>query len=141
MTITCRVAKTADVPELAGLMGQLGYDVGDAEMHEVVRAVQQGHGQVFVADSGGRVVGCIDAIVDVRLAEGRVGEVASLVVSADYRGSGVGKILLRCAEDWLRSRVRVVRIRANTMRGDAHEFYEAAGYNAIKEQKVFIRNL
>lgn len=141
MSITCRVAESADVPALVDLMAQLGYDAADADMHGMFCSIRRSQGEVFVAESADRIVGCIDAIVDIRLAEGTVGEIASLVVSADCRGRGVGTALLRCAEDWLSSKVQAVRIRANTRRDDAHGFYEAAGYMEIKEQKVFIRNL
>jgi GNAT superfamily N-acetyltransferase len=122
-------------------MEQLGYSVGDAEIQEVINAIREGSGEVFVAESGDNVVGCIDAIIDVRLAEGKVGEIASLVVLADCRGRGVGKALLEYAEDWLRGRVETVRIRANVNRDDAHEFYATVGYTHVKEQKVFIKDL
>lgn len=122
-------------------MEQLGYSVGDAEIQEVIDAIRKGSGEVFVAESGDNVVGCIDAIIDVRLAEGKVGEIASLVVLADCRGRGVGKALLECAEDWLGDRVETIRIRANAKRDDAHEFYATVGYTHVKEQKVFIKDL
>ncbi|MDO8827472.1 GNAT family N-acetyltransferase [Methylophaga sp.] len=141
MTITYRIAQAVDVPKLVHLMEELGYSTSDVALGEVISAIRQGHGEVFVAESGGSAVGCINAIIDVRLAEGKVGEIASLVVLENYRGRGVGKMLLEYAEHWLSTRVKSVRIRANTKRDDAHGFYAASGYTHIKDQRVFIKNV
>lgn len=141
MPLNCRTARNSDVSALVGLMAQLRYDVRDKELLEVVSAIRQGHGEVFVAEMDGETVGCVNAIVDVRLAEGRVGEIASLVVRESHRGHGIGKALLAYAERWLSSRVDSVRIRANAKRSDAHGFYRAAGYTRVKEQSVFIKKM
>lgn len=98
-------------------------------------------GEVLVAELGGVVVGCINAIIDIRLAEGKSGEIVSLVVSEGHRGMGIGKALVKTAESWLSSRCDNIRVRANAIRRDAHEFYRSLGYQEIKSQKVFTKNV
>lgn len=139
MTVICRDALDADVPELVGLMEQLGYNVVPEQLLKVMEAIRQRQGAVFVAEADGRVVGCLNAIVDVRLAEGVTGEIASLVINEDYRGLGIGKGLVRHAEQWFQGRVAAIRIRANSKRTQAHALYASLGFARVKEQTIFIK--
>lgn len=137
----CRLATTEDIPELVSLMESLGYDTNEVELQNVMEEIRQTRGEVFVAVWSGKVVGCINAILDVRLAEGRTGEIASLVVSSSFRGKGVGRALLECAESWLTQRAGKIRIRANDQRVDAHGFYKSSGYTEWKQQKIFLKSI
>lgn len=141
MTIVYREFKDADQAGLVSLMSELGYEVDhDALCHRISGIRAQG-GEVLVAELGGVVVGCVNAIIDIRLAEGKFGEVVSLVVSQDHRNMGVGKALVKGAEHWLSSRCDIIRVRANAIRGEAHAFYRLLGYEEIKSQKVFAKNM
>jgi GNAT superfamily N-acetyltransferase len=73
-----------------------------------------------------------------RLAEGRYGEIASLVVDADQRSRGIGAGLVRAAAEWLQDRgMDRMRVRCNSRRERAHRFYERFGFQLTKTQKVF----
>lgn len=140
-TIAFRLAEFSDVPDLVLLMSQLGYETNDIKLQAVIEDIRCRAGEVFVAESAGCVVGCINAVIDVRLAEGRLGEVASLVVAEAWRGRGLGRSLLHMAEEWLSSRVSHVRIRANAKRDYAHSFYQSSGYEPLKKQIVFMKDV
>jgi len=69
-------------------------------------------------------------------------EVGSLVVDQDQRGQGIGKALMDKAEAWARQcGITEVRLRSNVIRKEAHQFYEALGYERIKSQFTFRKAL
>ncbi|WP_271272175.1 GNAT family N-acetyltransferase [Aliamphritea hakodatensis] len=144
MKIFIRPAITHDTKALAGLMAELGYRWTPSQLAEHIPLLRERGQEVWVAcqvNATGeeRVIGCISAILDMRLAEGCVGEIVSLVVLQDCRGSGAGYALLQAAQEWLAPQVSSIRIRANARREEAHGFYLRAGYLPHKSQQVFIR--
>ena len=93
--------------------------------------VQAGEGAVLVAELEGRVVGTCQLIVFRHLQRrgGRCAEIESLHVHPDHRGTGIGTTLLAAAV----ARARAlgcyrVQLTSNTLRGDAHRFYERQGF-------------
>ena len=65
-------------------------------------------------------------------------EVGGLVVDENFRGSGVGRLLMQRAEDWAREKgYREVVLRSNVIREHAHTFYESLGYTVTKTQNHF----
>lgn len=140
-TIRYRIAHKQDLQEIVHLMSELGYRTNVTDLQTTLEQIRSGQGEVFVAEVNEKVVGCINAIIDVRLAEGRTGEIVSLVVNERYRGNGIGKGLTEYAEKWLLTRTNKIRIRANALREDAHRFYLGLGYSEMKKQKVFTKEL
>jgi GNAT superfamily N-acetyltransferase len=70
------------------------------------------------------------------------GEIGGLVVDKDQRGQGVGKALMAEAESWASGRgIREIRLRSNILREQAHQFYQAIGYEIIKTQLTFRKAL
>ncbi len=141
MDIIYREFKDADQVSLSSLMSELGYELDCNILCNRIGDIRAHGGEVIVAELGGAVIGCINAIIDIRLAEGKVGEIVSLVVSEEHRGMGIGKALVKRAESWLSSRCDLIRVRANTIRREAHDFYRLLGYQEIKSQKVFTKNV
>ena len=139
MQIIYRAYTDRDAPALVRLMAQLGYEHSETTLANNVRAVRLQGGEVFVAEVAGSVLGCVSAILDVRLAEGVKGEIVSLVVSEDARGQGLGKGLMREAEAWLSGNVSAIRVRANVLREASHRFYASLGYRQEKAQAVLIK--
>ena len=94
---------------------------------------------VLVAENGpGRIIGCVHVLIDRRLAEGRRGEITSIVVDERARSRGTGALLVRAAAAWLQRRdIERLRIRCNARRQRAHRFYEQLGFQLTKQQKVF----
>ncbi len=136
-----RYASEEDLSEIVQLMNELGYSVDEELIEERLEKIRQRNGRVFVAvDDSENVLGCVHAFIDLRLAEGEVGEIVSLVVKRDSRGEGIGTELLKKAIDWIRGTgCTKVKVRANTVRDDAHDFYERHGFEEIKTQKIFLR--
>lgn len=144
MEVFIRPATTRDYAALAGLMAELGYRWTPSQLAGHIPLLREKGHEVWVAcqvSAAGeeRVIGCISAILDMRLAEGCVGEIVSLVVLQDCRGSGAGYALLQAAQAWLEPQVSSIRIRASTRRAEAHGFYVRAGYLPHKSQQVFIK--
>ncbi len=136
-----RPASSAGYLELKSLLEQLGYELTVRNIADNIREIRARGGEVFVAVVNGRITGCVAAIIDVRLAEGIVGEIVSLVVAESARGQGIGKGLVNHAEQWLAQSVSTVRVRANVVREAAHKFYESGGYQLVKTQKLFKKTL
>ena len=136
-----RKFKDPDISSLVDLMAQLGYEHSTKSLLKNLDAVRGAGGEVFVCEISGMVCGCVSAILDARLAAGLNGEITTLVVDKDHRGQGLGRGLVGHAETWLEQRVPSIRIRANTIRQDAHRFYESLGYSLSKTQAVFKKSL
>ncbi|MCB0213143.1 MAG: GNAT family N-acetyltransferase [Anaerolineae bacterium] len=133
-----RTATTADAPALVELLKVLGYEVSRESVTQRLMSIRSQGGEVIVAEDAGQVVGCVQALVDTRLAEGQAGEIVSLVVFDSYRGHGVGTALLHTARSWLAERnCKALRIRANAIRTEAHRLYRAQGFQEVKTQKIF----
>ena len=141
MNFEIRKYHDSDLGNLVELMAQLGYQHTERSLSENICAVRESGGEIFVADSRSKVCGCICAIFDIRLAAGINGEIVSLVVDRSARGMGVGKGLVAQAESWLKQRTNRLRVRANSVRSEAHNFYESLGYSLSKTQSVFTKNV
>jgi GNAT superfamily N-acetyltransferase len=130
----------ADINEVSELLIQLGYNVSTEELiNRIEKITELGKGTVFVAkDETNKIIGCVHALLDVRLAGGNFGEVVSLVVDEGFRGKGIGKKLIGEAEAWLRQKgEKRLRIRCNAIRNETHKFYEHLGFVEKKSQKIF----
>ncbi len=127
--------------KLVKLLHQLGYEVDTNDIETNVSEIRERQGEVFVAKIADELIGCVNAIIDVRLAAGTTGEIVTLVVLEQYRGMGVGKALVAIAEAWLAERVTTIRVRTNSIRAKAQQFYLAVGYQELKTQKIFKKDL
>lgn len=128
-----------DAQALSGLMAQLGYKVSEREAAVRISDIRKAGGEVFVAvDALGGVLGCVQAMLDVRLAEGRFGELVSLVVDENGRGQGLGRLLAAAVRDWSARRgASRLRVRCNVARRATRAFYERLGFKKLKEQSVW----
>ncbi|MEJ2657595.1 MAG: GNAT family N-acetyltransferase [Desulfobacterales bacterium] len=137
-----REAIEEDIKALRKLLKELGYDVDGGTLSQRIESIRDQGGEVIVASIDGIVVGCVNTLIDIRLAEGIVGEIASLVVSDAHRGMGIGKKLVFHAESWLKIKgCTTIRVRANMVRKEAHQFYLGMGFKEIKTQKIFTKNV
>lgn len=137
---TYRNVSSEDVAQLLLLLEELGYKANEIDLAERLQQIRRQGNRVFVAEKDSELVGCVQALIDIRLAEGKVGEIVSLVVKRAARGAGIGKGLLHEAADWLQAMdCSQIRVRANEIRADAHAFYLAQGFSETKTQKIFLR--
>jgi GNAT superfamily N-acetyltransferase len=138
-TIALRKMADGDVPAVAALCGQLGYPSSEADVAARWRQLaSQTRDRVLVAVIGGAVVGWIHLHVWVGLESGPDIEIGGLVVDEQHRGAGVGRLLMKEAEDWARHQgCRRIRLRSNVVRTAAHAFYQRIGYRVFKTQYAF----
>ncbi len=65
-------------------------------------------------------------------------DIEGLVVEDEYRGNGIGRLLVDAAETWARRRnCASMRLVSNVVRERAHEFYKRLGYSVLKTQHAF----
>ncbi len=138
--VKVRTARGEDVEELAGLLGQLF----DIEADFAPDAVKQRAGLrlllgrpdalVAVAEADGRAVGMCSVQTLVSTAEGgRAGLLEDLVVAQEWRGRGIGTLLLQAAERWARDRGLVrLQLLADRTNAPALGFYGARGWGGTR---------
>ena len=69
-------------------------------------------------------------------------DIGALVVSAEARSHGIGKLLLAEGEFWARSKgFKSLWVRSNTKRTNAHRFYQREGYRFVKSWNLFTKDL
>lgn len=131
-----------DLSAIVQLMNELGYSSDKDQIRNRISEIKKRDGEVLVAvDDRDEILGCVHTLIDVRLAEGKIGEIVSLVVKRSARGEGIGTTLLEEATKWLhQSGCKTIRIRANTIRKEAHQFYRNHGFEEVKTQKIFLKN-
>ncbi|WP_171040875.1 GNAT family N-acetyltransferase [Marinobacter alexandrii] len=93
--------------------------------------------RIWVADSGGTIVGWLHAYLAVRVGVAPFIEIAGLIVDERYRGEGTGSKLVAEATSWAESIGLAVRVRSNSKRGATHKFYQSQGFKLLKQQYVF----
>jgi predicted N-acetyltransferase YhbS len=129
--VTIREARASDAPAIAPLLGELGYPAASAEV--VDRLAQLGNFQravAFVAERNGVVAGVatVHAFPSIHAAT-LVAWLTTLVVDSQLAGQGIGKQLVRAAEEWAREAGATrLSLTSGVQRTEAHAFYEHLGY-------------
>ncbi|WP_341357446.1 GNAT family N-acetyltransferase [Rossellomorea sp. y25] len=130
-----RKANSNDINELASLMEQLGYKTSIEQMsvrYKNIEATQNHY--TLVASCEGKVVGMVGFhTVVLYNTDGIYARVIAFVVDSNYRGKGIGRLLLTEAEIFAKN-LGADGIALNsgnrTERKKAHQFYENMGYAA-----------
>jgi ribosomal protein S18 acetylase RimI-like enzyme len=129
--LTIRAAQLSDAAALAGLMCELGYETSESEMQSRLQKIlPDPHFSTFVATEEGVVCGMIGTIACYSFEHNDLGgRILALVVTKDARRRGIARRLIAAAEQHF-ARRKITRIAVNTRfeRKDAHQFYEAFGY-------------
>jgi len=143
MDIVIRRATPDDCQALSALSEQLGYQATEREIRNRLEDMLVREDQVvFVAEEENQVRGWIHGYFYRLFYEETSVEIGGLVVDKDYRKRGIGKELIKALENWARLKnCRIISLRSNIKRTEAHKFYRALGYNPVKTQYRFIKNL
>lgn len=143
MAMTIRGATNEDVDGINVLSKELGYesDVEDTRKRLEYLLRKPLH-RIFVAETGGQVVGYITfEHYEIVYYEPGI-NITALVVKAEHRKKGIGKLLLDAAENYARENgLAYVRLNSGSQRVEAHEFYRNNGYDSEKDQKRFVKDL
>jgi len=129
--VAIRQAKLSDAAELATLMCQLDYQTTGAEMRTRLQSILKNPAyKTFVAEMNGELCGmiglhCYESYNHNDLS----GRIIAMVVSRTARRRGVGRALIRAAEEYFAKR-KIGRVTLTTRfeREGAHRFYEKLGY-------------
>jgi GNAT superfamily N-acetyltransferase len=139
-----RRATLSDAKAIANLASQLGYPMSRQEARERLLAIlEKTNHAAYVAEAPREgVVGWVHVLGTHLLVVEPFAEIGGLVVDEAHRGTGIGKALLEKAETWARDQGhRVLRIRSNVVRTEAHAFYESMGYAHTKTSHVFAKSI
>lgn len=128
---TIRGARLEDAPAIARLVTQLGYPVGAQEMGDrLERLLARTDHVLFVAESSAGIVGLVGAyLVEALEFSGRYGRLTGMVVDENWRGRGIGRLLMEWMESWLREQgIRTLILTSGSQRKESHQFYRHLGY-------------
>jgi len=139
MAFTTRTIENGDVKAISMLSEQLGYIATEHDTAAQILQINSSENDVaYVAMDAGRIIGWIHVFYALRIESQPFCEVGGLVVDEQYRGKGVGKILVEKAIQWSdRKNCKRLVVRSNAKRNEAHQFYIKLGFKEIKQQKVF----
>jgi len=139
-----REAQPQDYARIAELAGQLSYPSTPGEISERLDGMRRSNEHaVFVAQLvSGEIAGWL-AVFVYRVVEADArAEISGFVVDERNRSQKVGMHLLARAERWAREKgCRAIGLRSNVIRDRAHAFYESHGYQNVKTQKSFRKDL
>lgn len=138
-----REGRLSDAAAIAGLSTALGYPADVAAMHErLERLLTREDSIVFVAEAAGAVVGWLHAAAQELLESGARCKILGLVVDGNHRRHGTGRSLVDAAERWAMERgLPRMTVRSNVVRTASHPFYERLGYERVKTQHAYRKDL
>ena len=141
--IVIRRAVATDAGQVARLTTELGYpssaDDIAARLDELLASRSY---FIAVAELDSTLVGWVAAERRMLLESGERVEIVGLIVGREARRAGMGRALVRTAEDWARTAgVEVISVRSNVTRIESHPFYERLGYVRRKTQHAYTKEL
>lgn len=137
--ITIREAIAEDAVEITMLSQQLGYIISEQQTLQNINALKQSkHHEVFVAVHEEKVIGWIGVSYHISLESPPLHEIHGIVVNEQFRGQGIGKMLIEKAKQWCSNKgTDKLRLRCNIKRTGSILFYQKIGFTEVKQQKVF----
>ena len=137
-----RRAEAADLPAIVGLLADdvlgAGREApGDPAYAAAFAAIAADTNQLLaVADQEGRIVGCLQLSFVPGLSRRGMwrGQIESVRIAADQRGSGLGRRMFEWAIAQCRERgCGLVQLTTDKARPQARRFYESLGFTASHE--------
>ncbi len=129
-----REAGEKDLPEVVKLLGSMD---GESEMEsgEALKIwsniKQYPYYKLLVAEEQENIIGTCSLIVIDNLGHqgARLAVVESVIVEQNYRGHGIGKLMMNHAMELAREeKCYKLMLSSNTKRAAAHEFYQRLGF-------------
>ncbi|HHT49546.1 MAG TPA: GNAT family N-acetyltransferase [Firmicutes bacterium] len=140
--IEIRKASPEDASALADLALQLGHKEEAGKVRDRLLLLLSKGQVVFVAVEKRQIVGWVHGYIYSLLYQEPMGEIAALVVEKGYRRMGIGRMLVEAFEQWVKAKgCNGVFLRSNIKREEAHKFYQALGYDLVKTQHIFSKEL
>jgi len=139
-----RAATDADVPRLADMAGQLGYEADPDDVRERLPQIlaDPAAGLLVASDDAGRAIGWLHVELKHSLLSALAAQITGLVVDEAWRSSGVGAELVARAEAWAAERgCQEMLVATRISRERAHGFYRREGYELLKTSYIFSKRL
>jgi N-acetylglutamate synthase-like GNAT family acetyltransferase len=134
-----RPFRQSDLAVVRDLVRQLGYEIAEAELtHRIAGVLEAADHRFVVAELGGRVVGMLHVFRRPALEKPCEAVVQAIVIDADARGQGLGRALMRLAEEWARAQ-GLSSIALHTRK--ARAFYEGLGYDHVASSDLMRKTL
>lgn len=137
-----REALPADAQRIAALCVQLGYEVPLSHVEHIVSNPHDEKALFVAVVPRAGVVGWVSVAETWSLLSSSRAAIEGLVVEDEYRSNGIGRMLVDAAETWARRRgCTALRLLSNVVRERAHTFYRRLGYDVLKSEYVFEKQL
>lgn len=129
--LSVRTAVAGDAPQIAHLLGELGYPATEAfALDRLTFLADRPDDAVFVVDCAGELAGFLSFHISPLFhAAGNMGRITAMAVGRQFQRRGVGRQLVAAAEQfaWTHGCLRI-EVTSGDHRLDAHAFYEAMGF-------------
>jgi len=107
---------------------------------ELKEIIEDDHTILLVAESNFKIVGAI--IVSIKRISGerwkhnyKAGFVEDIIILPNYQEKGIGRLLLKNSEEWLKSKgIQSVELHVWESNKNAIQFYEAIGFKSIQRK-------
>ena len=135
--VSIRDARQADAIPIGTLLAELGYPNGADFVRGKIQTLSGNRAdRVLVAATTSEVIGLITLhFIPMFHAEGDCCRVTAIVVREGYRRQGIGRKLLKAAEEIARAEAcDRVEITTADRRKKAHEFYRRLGYSEVSRR-------
>lgn len=139
MNRSIRSMKPSDAEAVTLLSNQLGYPVQVTNTFQwIIDILRDSSMALLVVTENEILKGWIQVFQTVRIESGYFCEIGGLVVEESSRGKGLGSLLIEAARQWTRERGHhKLKVRCNSLRVQAHQFYLKEGFVPEKQQNVF----
>ena len=134
---TVRSAAPADAQRIAAaLSAQLGYPTAPEDVVRRIAALQgrEDHVVGIALAPGEKIVGWVHVAVTPLVHANQQAEVLALVVDESHRRSGAGRLLMKFAEEWARSKsCAIIRLRSNVVREGCARLLSPARLRGVQD--------
>ncbi|MBV9962112.1 MAG: GNAT family N-acetyltransferase [Parafilimonas sp.] len=139
MNIELRQMNKEDADAVTYLCKQLGYETTTEHVRNNIQLfLQKEDAAAFVAVHQNVITGWITVAYVLSISSPPVCEIRGLVVDEKFRKNNIGTMLIEYVKQWCKKKnCCKIRLRCNTKRHEAHNFYMHVGFTEKKEQKVF----
>jgi GNAT superfamily N-acetyltransferase len=136
--MTLRKAKLSDWSGIHNVANHLGYTkLTEIEIQRQIDPLIRSDEQlILVCEQNDQVYGWIHVLIARRVASLPFAEIVGLVVDPEHRLQGIGKSLVTSAEQWAALRQLQLRVRCNSLRQPALQFYQNLDFTPLKTQQV-----
>ena len=135
-----RKIRSEDFTPVLKLSAQMGYSIDNEGVANLSKLSTYPEHLILVAVSSDTIVGYIHAFKNYRITSKPFYEIGGLLVDENHRRRGIGKALIDAFLKELPNGIEV-RVRSNEKRLEAFQFYASLGFEVLKRQVVFKKEI